>query len=112
MFVHYLNQIINADRIERVICDDYVGLGTVYVYLIGQDPEVDEAAVVHGAEATNLIMTLCPAVLEGKQAKYRRHAWAIHNLIGHPLMQLLSWIGLTRLGIKVHDATIPEEPHD
>lgn len=112
MFVHYLNTIVNADRIERVICDDYIKEGVVYVYLIGQDPEVDEADVVHGPEATNLIMALCPSVLEGKQAKYKRNAWAIHNLIGHPLMQLLSWVGLTRLGIKVHDATVPDESHE
>lgn len=34
-------------------------------------------------------------------------SWAIHNLIGHPAMQILSWFGLTKLGLKIHDATCP-----
>ena len=34
--------------------------------------------------------------------------WPIHNLIGHPLMEILGWIGLRRLGIAIHDATVPE----
>jgi hypothetical protein len=39
--------------------------------------------------------------------KYKRHAWAIHNLIGHPLMQIFSWLHLTEVGLKIHDATVP-----
>ena len=33
--------------------------------------------------------------------------WAIHNLIAHPLSEVLYWIGFMRLGNKLHDATIP-----
>lgn len=53
-------------------------------------------------------MTLCPNALEGHEAKYYKNAWMIHNLIGHPLMQLCSMLHLTSLGIKIHDATIPQ----
>ncbi len=34
--------------------------------------------------------------------------WAVHNLLGHPLKQLLTWLGLEELGNKVHDMTMPD----
>ncbi len=103
MFVHFNNKIINSDRISSIDCENYCKNGEILVMV-----EDMYAQKVSGAEATTLIMTLCPAVLEGKEAEYKRHAWAIHNLIGHPLMQILSWLHLTALGIKIHDATIPD----
>ncbi len=33
--------------------------------------------------------------------------YTVHNLIAHPLMELLHLIGLTELGDKVHDMTLP-----
>jgi hypothetical protein len=33
--------------------------------------------------------------------------WAIHNIIAHPLMELLGWIGLRRAGNWLHDKTVP-----
>ncbi len=36
-----------------------------------------------------------------------KNAWVLHNLIGHPLMQILSWLGFKDLAIQVHDATVP-----
>lgn len=66
-----------------------------------------EGETVEGPEAINLIMQLCPAALEGEQAKYHRHAWAVHNLVGHPLMQIFSWLGYPQLGLKLHDQTVP-----
>jgi len=33
--------------------------------------------------------------------------WTIHNLIAHPLMELLHLVGLGELGGKIHDATLP-----
>lgn len=101
MFIHFNNHIHNTSEIKSVDCSDYVELGVVRVHF---DLRME---IVEGAEAFNVIQKLCPAVLEGKRAKYVRHAWAIHNLIGHPLMQIFSWLHLPALGIKVHDATIP-----
>lgn len=31
----------------------------------------------------------------------------IHNIIAHPLMEILSWFGFTKLGDKIHDITLP-----
>lgn len=102
MFIHFNNIIRRTDTINCIECDKYLKDGEIRVYFSNGTSEW-----VTGAEATNLIMCLCPALLEGKRAKYVRHAWAIHNLIGHPLMQLFSWLGYPALGIKIHDATIP-----
>lgn len=33
--------------------------------------------------------------------------WPVHNLIAHPLSELLFWLGLGDLGNRLHDATIP-----
>lgn len=62
---------------------------------------------VEGVEAVDLLMTLRPSSLEGRRLRWIRHWWAIHNLIGHPLMQILTWLGLPRWGLWVHEATVP-----
>lgn len=103
MFVHFNSKAVNVDSISHV---DYSGLtrggSYVKVYFRGGGSEL-----VQGPQASDLVMRLCPEALEGEQMKYHRHAWAIHNLIGHPLMQIFSWLHLTALGIKIHDVTVP-----
>ena len=59
------------------------------------------------ADSYDLILLLKPSALEGRRLRWLRHRWAIHNLIGHPAMQLLAFFGYGRLGVKLHDATIP-----
>jgi hypothetical protein len=103
MFVHLNNTIRNANTITTIDCNKYLTDNEVRVYFANGASEY-----VKGAEALNIIQALCPAVLEGKRAKYVRNSWAVHNLIGHPLMQVFSWLHLPALGIKIHDATIPE----
>lgn len=36
--------------------------------------------------------------------------WAVHNVIAHPVSELLFWIGLRSWGDALHDATVP--PHE
>lgn len=36
--------------------------------------------------------------------------WTVHNIIGHPLMEILHLMGFKELGERVHDATTPPEP--
>jgi hypothetical protein len=67
----------------------------------------DRAYVVTGPKAVDVLMRLCPVVFEGRRMRFVRHAWAVHNLIGHPMLQALAWLGLTKLGMRVHDATAP-----
>lgn len=35
-------------------------------------------------------------------------SWPAHNLVAHPASELLHWLGLGRLGNRLHDATLPE----
>ena len=58
-------------------------------------------------DAIDAVMALRPSALEGKRLRWARHAWALHNLVGHPLLQLLVWLGQTKLGMAVHDGTVP-----
>ena len=102
MFVHFNGRIHNADNITDIDYSRLVSHGVINVCFSRRRNEE-----VFGPEAVTLVMTLCPDALEGQQAKYMRHAWAIHNLIGHPLMQLFSWLHLSSLGIKIHDLTVP-----
>ena len=58
-------------------------------------------------DAFEAVMKLHPAALEGRRLRWPRHAWAFHNLVAHPVMQILVWLGFTRAGIWVHDVTVP-----
>jgi hypothetical protein len=102
MFINCNKKIINTDEISWIDTVNLVEGGYINIYY-----KDGERELVEGAKAVEIIMRLCPASLEGRQMKYIRHRWAIHNLIGHPLMQLLSWLGFSSLGIKVHDTTVP-----
>lgn len=61
-----------------------------------------------GIHAVECALMVKPSILEGRRAiKWAKRAWVIHNLIGHPLMQLLCLLGARSLGLWVHDATVP-----
>jgi hypothetical protein len=103
MFCHFNKKIVNTSTIKAVTCDGFAKMGYVYVHFFDKTSEC-----VKGTEAINLIMLLDPTVLEGLQAKHMRHSWAIHNLIGHPLMQIFTWFHLTKLALWIHSATTPK----
>jgi len=63
--------------------------------------------VLTGADAIEVVMLVKPSALEGRRLRWVRGAWATHNILGHPLMQVLAWLGRPRLGIRVHDRTTP-----
>jgi hypothetical protein len=112
MFVHYNKKIVNTDIINEITCDDYVEHNIIHVHYKHSDNvtylDGNGFECVKGMEAANLIMALCPAVLDGMRAKHVKHSWAVHNLFAHPLMQILMWLGLTRWAMWVHDSTVPE----
>lgn len=102
MFIFYNNKIVNSDFISKIDCEKLFSENYLTINLKDGTEEI-----VIGTESINIIMRLCPAFLEGKRLKYIRNAWAIHNMVGHPLMQIFSWIGLPSLGIKIHDKSTP-----
>lgn len=58
-------------------------------------------------DAIEIMMQLKPSALEGRRLRWVRHVWAFHNLIAHPLMQLMVWCGFTKQAIWLHDVTVP-----
>ena len=102
MFVRFNSKVVNADTIDCVTYDDLKDHGFVHVHFKDGGHEC-----VEGAPAIQLLMDLDPDALEGENLAYERGMWAVHNLIGHPLMQICSWLGCTRLGLAIHDLTVP-----
>lgn len=43
-----------------------------------------------------------------KYEKYIKN-YAFHNIVAHPLMQILTWIGKRELADIIHDQTLPKE---
>lgn len=62
---------------------------------------------LRGHQAIDFVMELRPSALEGRRLRFARHAWAFHNLVAHPALQILTWIGLRELGLRIHDMTVP-----
>ncbi len=60
-----------------------------------------------GFDAIEAIMILRPSAMEGQRLRWKKHAWAFHNIVGHPLMQFMAWMGLGRAAVRFHDWTTP-----
>lgn len=102
MFLLFKGKLVNSDTVNWIDFHNLVDENYVRIHYKNGQMEV-----VDGMNAFHLVNELAPQALEGRNAKYVRHAWAIHNLLGHPLMQIFSWLGLPQLGIKIHDITTP-----
>jgi len=63
--------------------------------------------LIEGVDAIDAAMLLKPSCFEGKRLRWARNRWAVHNLVGHPLMQVLALLGLPKAALWVHDATVP-----
>jgi hypothetical protein len=63
--------------------------------------------IVEGIQVIEILMVLKPSVLENKRLRWVRGAWAVHNLVGHPVMQILAFMGRYRMAMRVHDWTVP-----
>lgn len=61
-----------------------------------------------GPDAIELVLLIRPSALEGRRLRWVRRAWAVHNLVGHPGMQVLSMLGMPKLGILLHEMTVPK----
>lgn len=64
-------------------------------------------------EATNLnalelVMQTRPSIVEGKRLKAAKFAWVAHNLLAHPIMQILAFLKLYKWAFWIHEVTIPK----
>jgi len=64
-------------------------------------------AVIEGIQVIDALMALKPSALEGRRLRWARHAWAVHNLVGHPLMQFFAFLKMHKFAMAVHDGTVP-----
>lgn len=103
MFVHFNDKVVNAATISWVDYPDISETGYVRVHYLDGRTEL-----VYDQQAIDILMELDPSAIEGERLEHARYTWSIHNIIGHPLMQICTWLHLTRLGIKIHDITVPD----
>lgn len=95
------NTLIPFSRVREVRVDD---IENEIAFIIDVDGVSHKA---EGNDAIEAVMLLKPSTLEGRRLKWKKNAWVVHNLIGHPLMQLLAFAGMKRRAIWVHDVTTP-----
>lgn len=90
-----LSRVLSVDVSQLANYKVSVKLDTRYVALEGPD-------------AIELVLLMKPSALEGRRLRWVRHVWTIHNLIGHPGMQILVWLGKPKWGIWLHEITTPK----
>lgn len=67
-----------------------------------------KTAEAHDFDAFEILMLLHPAAIEGRRLRWAKNAWAFHNLVAHPLMQIMVWLGFKKQAIRLHDITVPK----
>lgn len=102
-FVNINSQIVKLNDIKKI---DLSLLKTETIIVTMEDGEQHS---VDGFAALELIYLLKPSILEGNpDIRFKKHMWAIHNIIAHPLMQILAWLKLYVQAIWIHDVTVPK----
>jgi hypothetical protein len=96
------DELVRAEDIAGAKIETHDGVLHVFVFMRGAQTEA-----LAGMDALDFIYRVAPRALEGRRYRWARWAWAFHNLIAHPLMQALAFVGAYRLAMRVHDATIP-----
>lgn len=96
------NIILRSELIKSVNLDNLENGSVQIILLDGQESSVS------GNNLLNFLYKWNPSVLEGRKLSWKKHAWAVHNLIGHPLMQILAFCKQYKLAMIIHDSTIPK----
>ncbi len=65
--------------------------------------------VCSGFRAIEAVYALKPDALEGNpHIKWQKNAWAYHNFVVHPLMQIMVWLGWKKRAIAFHNKQAPK----
>lgn len=94
-----------AFRLAEVVEADFSELKLLKATVKLSNGSVIEAFDI---DALELAYSLKPSVVEGMRFKHAKLSWVIHNMIGHPVMQLLALFGCYRAAFWVHDVTVPK----
>ena len=103
-FIDTGRHLLPVDSIHAVDLRSLAETGTISLVVVNVGGSA--VHVLRGAYAITALQRLHPAALEGRARRGLR-AWTLHNLLGHPLMELLARVGLPRWGLWVHDHTVP-----
>ena len=95
------DKIFNVDDINRIYT---ANIEQLEILVRMKD---DTRVEVTGLEAIDLMMMVKPSVFEGRRMRFPKRMWIIHNLIAHPLMQILALIGFRKQALWLHEVTIP-----
>lgn len=82
--------------------------GSIHVRLDNPGcPDVSGTFELQGTEAVEALLVIHPIALEAAGARWMKRSWTLHNLFGHPVLEVLARLGFPKLGLRVHDATMP-----
>lgn len=90
---------------DSLVSVDYSRIEDLHLTLVDSMGVTYFVTGIHALEAA---MLLRPDVVEGKRLRWSRHAWLVHNLIGHPLLQIAALAKCYRIGFWFHDITVPK----
>lgn len=103
MFANLDGKLVAPELIKYVDYSDITSDGVVVTLVNG------EIYNVTGFPALELVWMFRPSALEGdNRIKWKKHAWWVHNIFAHPIMQLLAWCHLYKQAIWIHDVTVPK----
>lgn len=93
--------VVNVDAIHHIDFSNIEDM-RLKVYFT-QQRSVD----VLGIQVIDILMALKPSAFESRRMRWYRHIWSFHNLVGHPVMQILAFFKYYKAAMWVHDATVP-----
>lgn len=88
--------------ITKIDCTEIENL-RVKLHLLAGD-----IVTVEGLDAIEIVMKAKASLIEGKRFKFHKGMWIIHNMVAHPLMQILALMRLFKLAIWIHEITVPK----
>ena len=92
-------------RLDDVTSADFGRIEELLVVVVLRDGQRIE---VRDIDAIDLAYLIKPSAVEGRRLAYARHAWAFHNLVAHPLMQVLAFFKAYKWAMQIHDSTVPK----
>lgn len=102
-FIKLDNDLLSIDEISSV---NYSKIETEY--LVEITTKQNKTLIATELNAIEVLMQLNPASLEGKRLKWAKRVWYVHNLVGHPVMQILAMLKFYDAAFWVHDITVPK----
>ena len=92
-------------RVIDIKTVDYYQIEQLRIFVTLEDNTIIS---LEGIEAIELIMQIKPSAFESKRLRWPRFAWMIHNMVGHPLMNICALFKLYKLAFYIHDITVPK----